>query len=69
MLRKMGIAESEIASSRRRHGEAYMMANVCSEPFFRPEDGDLTPAFARRIVDMQIETDAGTDDRCDRHNP
>jgi C4-type Zn-finger protein len=60
MLRKMGIAESEIAiEPPEGTGEAYMMANVCSEPFlFALRDGDLTPAFARRIVDMQIETDA-----------
>lgn len=60
ILRKMGIAESEIAiEPPAGDGEAYMMANVCSEPFlFVLRDGDLTPAFARRIVDMQIETEA-----------
>lgn len=60
ILRKMGISESEIAiQPPEGSGEAYMMANICSEPFlFALRDGDLTPAFARRAVDMQIETDA-----------
>lgn len=60
ILRGMGISESEIAiQPPEGSGEAYMMANVCHEPFlFALRDGDLTPAFARRAVDMQIETDA-----------
>lgn len=60
ILRKMGISESEIAiEPPEGSGEAYLMANVCNEPFiFALRDGDLTPAFARRAVDMQIETDA-----------
>jgi hypothetical protein len=60
ILRKMGISESEIAiEPPEGSGVAYMMANVCNEPFlFVLRDGDLTPAFARRAVDMQIETDA-----------
>lgn len=60
ILRRMGISESEIAiQPPEGSGEAYMMANVCHEPFlFALRDGDLTPAFARRAVDMQIETDA-----------
>ncbi|HEX8174197.1 MAG TPA: hypothetical protein VF543_03650 [Pyrinomonadaceae bacterium] len=60
ILRKLGIPESEIAIEPPvGSGEAYMMANICNEPFlFALRDGDLTPAFARRAVDMQIETDA-----------
>jgi hypothetical protein len=60
ILRKMGIPESEIAiEPPEGSGEAYMMANICNEPFlFALRDGDLTPAFARRAIDMQIETDA-----------
>lgn len=60
ILRKIGIPESEIAiQPPEGSGEAYMMANICNEPFlFALRDGDLTPAFARRAVDMQIETDA-----------
>lgn len=60
ILRSLGIAESEIAiQPPEGSGQAYMMANVCHQPFlFAMRDGDLSPAFARRIVDMQIETDA-----------
>ena len=60
ILRGMGIAESEIAiQPPEGSGEAYMMAQVCHQPFlFALRDGDLTPAFARRIIDMQLETDA-----------
>lgn len=60
ILRAMGIAESEIAiQPPEGSGEAYLMANACHEPFlFALRDGDLTPAFARRVVDMQLETDA-----------
>lgn len=60
ILRRMGISESEIAiQPPEGSGEAYMMANVCGEPFLLAlRDGDLTPAFARRAVDLQIETDA-----------
>ena len=60
ILRRMGISESEIAiQPPEGSGEAYMIANVCNEPsLFALRDGDLTPAFARRAVDMQIETDA-----------
>ncbi len=58
ILRNLGIPESEIAiEPPTGDGEAYMMSNVCGEPFlFVLRDGDLTPAFARRAVDMQIET-------------
>ncbi len=60
ILRQMGISESEIAiEPPEGSGEAYMMATVCDQSFlFALRDGDLTPAFARRIVDMQMETDA-----------
>lgn len=60
ILRSLGIAESEIAiQPPEGSGQAYMMANACHHPFlFAMRDGDLTPAFARRIVDMQLETDA-----------
>jgi hypothetical protein len=60
ILRNLGVPESEIAiEPPTGDGEAYMMSNVCGEPFlFVLRDGDLTPAFARRAVDMQIETEA-----------
>ncbi len=60
ILRALGIPESEIAiEPPTGEGEGYIMSNVCGEPFlFVLRDGDLTPAFARRAVDMQIETEA-----------
>lgn len=60
ILRNLGIPESEIAiEPPTGDGEGYMMSNVCGEPFlFVLRDGDLTPAFARRAVDMQIETES-----------
>lgn len=60
LLRNLGIPESEIAiQPPAGDGEAYMMSEVCGEPFlFVLRDGDLTPAFARRAVDRQIETEA-----------
>jgi hypothetical protein len=60
ILRHLGLPESEIAiEPPTGDGEAYMMSNVCGEPFlFVLRDGDLTPAFARRAVDMQIETES-----------
>lgn len=60
ILRGLGIPESEIAiEPPTGDGEAYMMSDVCGEPFlFVLRDGELTPAFARRAVDMQMETEA-----------
>lgn len=60
ILRSLGIPESEIAiEPPTGDGEAYMMSDVCGEPFlFILRDGELTPAFARRAVDMQMETEA-----------
>ena len=59
ILRNLGIPESEIAiEPPAGDGEAYMMSNVCGEPFlFVLRDGDLTPTFARRAIDRQIETE------------
>ena len=35
------------------------MANICGESFLiATRDGDLTPAFARWVVDLEIETEA-----------
>lgn len=60
ILRQLGIPESEIViGSHSADGEAHMMANVCGESFlFALRDGDLSPAFARRAIDMEIETEA-----------
>ena len=60
LLREMGVPESEIAIGP-SEGEGYgqMMANICGEPFLQvARDGDLTPAFARWAVDLEIETEA-----------
>jgi len=55
-----GCSESEIAvgpSEGEGHGQ--MMANICGEPFLVvARDGDLTPAFARWAIDLEIETEA-----------
>jgi hypothetical protein len=60
LLREMGVPESEIAvgpSEGEGHGQ--MMANICGEPFLIvARDGDLTPAFARWAIDLEIETEA-----------
>lgn len=60
ILRELGIPESEIAiAPPMGDGEAHMMVNVCGEPFLIIlRDGDLTPAFARRAIGMEIETEA-----------
>ena len=40
-------------------GYGQMMANICGESFLLvARDGDLTPAFARRAIDLEIETEA-----------
>ena len=60
LFREMGVPESEIAvgpSEGEGHGQ--MMANICGEPFLVvARDGDLTPAFARWAIDLEIETEA-----------
>lgn len=60
ILRQFGVPESEIAiEPPTGEGEARMMVNVCDEPFLLVlRDGDLTPAFARRAVDIKIGTEA-----------
>ncbi len=60
VLRELGISESEIAiGTPLGDGEAQMMVNVCGESFlFILRDGDLTPAFARRVIGITIETEA-----------
>lgn len=59
LLREMGVPESEIAVGP-SEGEGYgqMMANICGESFLMvARDGDLTPAFARWAIDLEIETE------------
>jgi hypothetical protein len=60
LLREMGVPESEIAVGP-AEGEGYgqMMANICGESFLLvARDGDLTPAFARWAIDLEIDTEA-----------
>lgn len=60
VLRELGIRDTAIAigpPDGSGHGE--MMANICGEPFLLvARDGDLTPAFARRAIDLEIDTEA-----------
>jgi len=60
LLREMGIPEREIAlGPSEGSGYGQMMANVCGESFLLvTRDGDLTPAFARSAIDLEIETEA-----------
>ena len=60
ILRELGLPESEIAiAPTSGNGNAHIMANVCGESFlFVLRDGDLTPAIARRAIDLNIETQA-----------
>lgn len=60
ILRELGISESEIAVGP-SEGEGYgqMMANICGESFLVvARDGELTPAFARWAIDLEVETEA-----------
>ncbi|MBA3767112.1 MAG: hypothetical protein H0W99_09020 [Acidobacteria bacterium] len=58
VLRELGLPESEIAiAPATGDGDAHMIANVCGESFlFVLRDGDLTPSFARRAIDLSLET-------------
>jgi hypothetical protein len=60
LLREMGIPEREIAlGPSEGTGYGQMMANVCGESFLLvTRDGDLTPAFARSCVDLELATEA-----------
>jgi len=54
------VPESEIAVGP-SEGDGYgqMMANICGESFLMvARDGDLTPAFARWAIDLEIDTEA-----------
>jgi len=60
LLRELGVPESEIAVGP-SEGDGYgqMMANICGESFLMvARDGDLTPAFARWAIDLEIDTEA-----------
>ena len=60
LLREMGIPEREISvGPSEGNGYGQVMANVCGESFLIvARDGDLTPAFARAAIDLEIETEA-----------
>lgn len=60
IIRSLGVPESEIATGpASTHGESYLAADVCGNSYlFVTRDGDLTPAFSRRIVETVAETEA-----------
>jgi hypothetical protein len=60
LLREMGVPEREIAvGPAEGTGYGQLMANICGEPFLIvTRDGDLTPAFARWVIDLEIDTEA-----------
>ena len=60
ILRELGIPESEIAiGPSQEQGYGQVIANICGESFLIVvRDGDLTPAFARRAIDLELETEA-----------
>jgi hypothetical protein len=60
IVRSLGVPESEIATGPASpHGESYLVAGVCGNSFlFVTRDGDLTPAFSRRVAGMVEETEA-----------
>lgn len=60
IIRSLGVPDSEIATGpASTHGESYLAADVCGDSYlFVTKDGDLTPAFSRRIVEIVAETEA-----------
>lgn len=60
IIRLLGVPDSEIATGPvSTHGESYLAADVCGNSFlFVTKDGDLTPAFCRRVVETVSETEA-----------
>jgi hypothetical protein len=60
LLREMGVPEREIAvGPSEGTGYGQLMANICGESFLLvTRDGDLTPAFARWAIDLEIDTEA-----------
>jgi hypothetical protein len=60
IVRALGVPDSEIASGpASTHGESYLAAEVCGSSFlFVTRDGDLTPAFARRVSETVAQTEA-----------
>ena len=60
IVRSLGVPDSEIATGpASAHGESHMAVEVCGNSFlFVTRDGELTPAFVRRVVETVEETEA-----------
>jgi hypothetical protein len=60
VLLQLGLSEEQIINGPiSADGEAYMIANVCREPFlFALKDGDVTATHARHALGKLIETEA-----------
>ncbi|HVF57316.1 MAG TPA: hypothetical protein VM934_14270 [Pyrinomonadaceae bacterium] len=60
IIRSLGVPESEIATGPpSSYGESHLAVDVCGNSFlFVTKDGDLTPAFCRRIGEIVEETEA-----------
>lgn len=60
LLRELGVPEREIAvGPNEGNGYGQLMANICGESFLIvTRDGDLTPALARWVIDLEIDTEA-----------
>ncbi len=60
IVRSLGVPESEMATGpASSEGESYLAADVCGASFlFVTRDGDLTPAFSRRVAAVVEETEA-----------
>lgn len=60
LVRSLGVPDSEIASGPpSAQGESSLAVEVCGNSFlFVTRDGDLTPAFSRRVAELVEETEA-----------
>ncbi len=60
IVRSLGVPESDISTGPPTpHGESYLAADVCGNTFIVvTRDGDLTPAFARRVSEIVEDADA-----------
>jgi hypothetical protein len=60
IIRSLGVPDSEIATGPASpDGESYLAADVCGTSFlFVTRDGDLTPAFSRRVAAVVEDTAA-----------
>ena len=60
VVRSLGVPESDISTGPPTpYGESYLAADVCGNTFLVvTRDGDLTPAFSRRVAEIVEETGA-----------